>query len=337
MNYLVCSDIHCGLKQSSEYYLSIDNEFFDDLISYANNHGIKKLIIAGDLFDTRRSLNQRCIDVTIDIFEKLSNNFDIVYVIAGNHDLYYTEDMSICSLKILYGFKNVIIVKEPCLTDGMILLPWLFDKDEMVDNPWGAKICIGHFEINGITLNSSGTVADGYNLNQSDFNGYDLVLSGHFHKAGKYGNIHYLGAPFQHNFNDIGNVTGFYSLDTDTCELKFIEFTNYAKHFRIKDTDEHKSIRGNIIELYFTNDYGIEENRKIVESVQEEDPYKLIVKYFNTNQIFTDDGEDAIIGDKLDMLIDFYDKSELTEGINSVIIKKIITKLYNEVIEDDKM
>jgi DNA repair exonuclease SbcCD nuclease subunit len=331
LNYIVISDIHLGLSSNSDYFLTRCELLFDDIRDYAIKHKIKYLIIAGDLYHTRKSLNQKVIDTSLQIMHNLKNVFEKIYIIAGNHDLYFNESMEICSLSLFYGMDHVKVIKEPYYLDNITLLPWLFNK-EILKNKEQNDILIGHFEINGITLNASGTIAEGYNLNLSDFSDFNLVLSGHFHKPGKYGNIVYLGSPFQHNFNDIGSINGFYELNSENCDLKFIEFTKSAKHYRIKDTDDFTDVKGNVIELYFTDDYGIEKNKEIIKKFSDLKPYKLITKYFNKDlSIKNDEDEDVIIGDKLEMLKKYYDNIDLTKGINKKLILKLIDNIYKEI------
>ena len=332
LNYLVISDIHAGLNQANDYYLTRVELLFDDVKDYAIKHNIEYLIIAGDFFHTRKSLNQKVIDTSLQIIHSLKNTFKKIYIIVGNHDLYFNESMEVCSLSIFYGMSHVKTIKKPYYLDNITLLPWLFDKKEL-DNEKKNEILIGHFEINGITLNASGTIAEGYNLSMKDFSNFDLVLSGHFHKPGKYGNIYYLGAPFQHNFNDVGNITGFYELNSKNNDLKFIEFTQSAKFYKIKETYVFNNIEGNVIELHFTKDYGIEKNKEIIKEIYDKNPHKLIVKFYNEDLIVENEEDTVIINDKLEILLNYYSKLEMKEKINRGLVNKLIKTIYKEVID----
>jgi len=68
-------------------------------------------------------------------------------------------------------------------------------------------------------------------LNAEDFKKFKHVYSGHFHLPSTKGNITYLGSPFQHTFNDVGSIRGYYIFDDG--KLEFIEFTNAPKFYII--------------------------------------------------------------------------------------------------------
>jgi len=336
MKYIVFGDLHIGLKQSSEAYLDISKRFISDVCDYARENDIYKCTIAGDLFDNRKNISLSAMNTALSIGSMLQERFQDTYIIIGNHDMMYNDSMDITSVSLFKEFSNITIIDRPRTTDGIQMLPWLFDKSILETSD--ADICIGHFALNGISLNASGTVAEGFNLNQSDFNKFDTVLSGHFHTPGKYGNIQYMGSPFQTNFNDIGNVTGFYVLDTVTGTVEFIEWNDYPKHIRVKDVDEVNPdvITGSIVELYFTKDHGIDENKVIVDKWSDCKPFKLIVKYLNTNTTFTDESidDDISMKDALELLIEYFGKAELTEGLSHNMIDAVIRKLYKEVVDE---
>ena len=56
----------------------------------------------------------------------------------------------------------------------------------------------------------------------SQFNKFDMVMSGHFHKRSNDGHIHYLGCPYEMTWADSGDPKGFHVFDIKTRELEFI-------------------------------------------------------------------------------------------------------------------
>ena len=60
----------------------------------------------------------------------------------------------------------------------------------------------------------------------SIFKDFDLVVSGHFHQSSRAGVIQYLGAPYQMTWADAGCARGFWILDTETLDMKFIQNRN---------------------------------------------------------------------------------------------------------------
>ena len=86
--------------------------------------------------------------------------------------------------------------------------------------------------------------------------------------------------------------------------------------------------------MKFFKDHGTETNNELIDFIKSNNPYKLIITHsYNVDDSFTDNEMDDIIDDKLELLKSYYDKSDLPESINIDFLKKITTKIYNEVIE----
>ena len=329
MKYIVCGDTHLGHKKSSPMYHNVLKDLFSDICEYADTHNITKMIHMGDFFDNRNHITITSIDVAQYIGDMLSEQFEKVYMIIGNHDTTKKDDMFPTSLSLFKDYINIDIIGEPIKKDNILMLPWLFNKDEMID----ADIVLGHFDINGFPMNVSDTKSEGYPLNIGDFKKYNLVLSGHYHLPSEISNIKYVGSPYQLTFNEAETQMGFYVLDTDTLILELINFDKYPHHKTFKDIDLPEGIEGDVIKLIFTDDYGITKNSEIIERYKQLKPYKLKVKPYYIDQTFTDDviDVDDMILDKDELLYSYLDKSELPEGINLMFLKKLVGKLQEEL------
>jgi len=334
MKYVIVTDTHLGIKKGNSVYIQSNINLFDQICTYANSNNIKGFIHAGDFFDTRKSISVDVIEISLNIIEKLENTFRYIYMIIGNHDTYLKNQIKPTSLSIFKEHTNVYLIDEPYQIDNMLLLPWLFDKQIL--NTIHADICIGHFDINGVIMNASGFTPLHQRLNVSDFINFKKVLSGHYHVSSITNNIQYLGSPMQFTFNEINETTGFYTIDTETLKLEFIEFTDYPKHVKLKDIEDISNIdiKGNNIEIIFTKDHGIDKNTEIINNVYLKNPNTLKVQYYNLNETMTSDKikEDVSIKSKLDILFDFYSKSDLPDNIKSDMLKNIVKSLYKEVI-----
>ena len=333
MKYLVMGDTHIGIKKSSKKYHQIVLDLFDEVCEYAVSNGIKNFIQVGDLFDNRKAITHDSIECALAIADKVSQAFDTSYFIVGNHDTPSKDTMFPHSLMIFEKHPRVVVIDKPTMIDGDVLaLPWMFDKDDMVD----AKVCIGHFDINGAMMNTSGTLSRSHRLNFSDFSKYQLTLSGHYHTPNTYKhNVIYMGSPYQITFNDMNSIRGFHVLDTsNTDTIETIEFDGYPKHLEFTDTSESiHDIEGNIIRLTFTDDYGIDGNREIIDKFREMKPYSLRVKYARIDSGMTDeDIEESIsVKTKLEILNEYHKKAELPDGINLGILDKISTSIYKGI------
>ena len=332
MKILIATDTHLGLKQSNKQYMDITSLFFHDICGYAMDHKIDTFIHAGDFFDNRKHITIDLIDVVDDIAHGLNRTFENSYMIVGNHDTFYKDTMTPTSLSMLRKYENIKIVDNPVglIECGILLLPWLFNSGILQTSK--LPICIGHFEMNGITLNSKGSVSQNHRLNVSDFNKFDMVLSGHYHRPGIYKNIKYLGSPYQMTFADIDDVKGFYVLDTDTKDIEFIPWDKYPKHIRCNETDKIKNIKGNIVELTFLKDHGVADNTVIINSYKELEPFRLIVKLYNQDSFTEEENNDIIDAiDIMELMESYYKKSDTPDHLKIDILLKIIEKLYKGI------
>ena len=337
MKYILVTDTHLGVKQGSPLYHSVTDGLFANIYDYAENNGIEFLIHLGDFWDNRKSVSIKTVLQGLYIAGNLNKVFKHSYILTGNHDTIYKDSNDESLLTMFNKFENITIINRPFELDNMLLVPWLF-PNELLENEDNNRILLGHFDIAGAVMNESGTESR-HGIRQSDFTNWDLVLSGHYHTPGKYGNIQYLGSPFHTSFNDVAGTRGFYILDSEACTTEFIEFTDYPKFVRVKTTDDIASnkIKGNIVELIFTEDYGINKNIEIIENYKKHDPLTLTPKYVNISESMSDEvmaEEDIEIKDHLGILFEYLEQSELPEHMNLDMIKKVAENIYKETVNE---
>lgn len=332
MKYIVVGDLHLGVKGSSARYHQVALSLVREICQYALTNKIESLIQVGDMFDNRKALTHDTIDTALTIVSMFNDSFLTTHLIVGNHDTSKKDSMFPHALAIFDEFISVNVVDHPFTTsDGILMLPWLFEMDDMID----AKICVGHFDINGAMMNSSGTTSKNHMFNFSDFSKYKLTLSGHYHTPNLYQhNVRYIGSPYQLTFNDMGSSRGFYVLDSDTCEVEFIKFSDYPHHFSYTDkSTDISNIEDHIVRLTFTESHGIDGDKEIIERFRALNPYILRVNYANVAEGMTEEtiSESVMVKEKLDILLDFYDKSALPDSINMVLLKKLTQSIYKEM------
>ncbi len=333
MKAIILGDMHLGVKNSSATYHNAAVELSKQIIDYAIDHSINTLIQTGDLFDNRKAISHDTIETSHNIVTRFNDFFDMTYLIVGNHDTANKDTMFPHSLIMFKEYNRVCVVDKPCFDNGIVMLPWIFNMEDMNISSV-ADICIGHFDINGAVMNSAGTVSKNHNLNFSDFAKFKMTISGHYHTPKKYiHNVWYVGSPYQLTHNDAGSKRGFWVLDTDLNNeaLEFVEFTDYPHHYSYTDkTISIDDIEGHIVRLTFTENHGIDGDKAIIEKFQKLNPYSLTVKYANMSDGMTEEevSSAVMVKDKIDILYDFYDKSDLPESINLVYLKKITQSIY---------
>jgi DNA repair exonuclease SbcCD nuclease subunit len=232
MKIAIITDMHIGVRGDSKVFLDHQEKFFNEVFfPYLDEHNIKIVLDLGDTFDRRKFINY----VTLDrgkkfFFDQLAKRNIEYHAIVGNHSVYYTNTNEINSMELLLQeYNNFHIYQgEPKeLTFGstnIIMVPWITKTNSDVAmkaiSESKAHICMGHFAIQGFEM-MKGSIND-HGLTRDIFGHYEQVYSGHFHHPSEYGNISYLGAPYEMTWSDYQGKRGFRILDTETRELEWI-------------------------------------------------------------------------------------------------------------------
>lgn len=200
----VCTDLHVGLKSNSLQHNTDCEEFIDWFISKAKAEGCETCIFLGDWHHHRASINMHSLSFSIRLIEKLSNSFDRVLMIPGNHDLYYRDRRDINSVEWAKHLSNVTIVNDWFQENDVIISPWLVGEDYKALGKMKGKYLFGHLELPHFAMNAMVDMPDHGEINETHVSGFEKVFSGHFHKRQARKNIWYVGNAFPHNYSDAG-------------------------------------------------------------------------------------------------------------------------------------
>jgi len=222
------TDTHFGVKSDAPIFFDyfdkfLTNSFFPEL----KRRKIKKIIHLGDVFDRRKFINFNTLTwARKSFFDKIAAAGMDLDIIVGNHDTYYknTNDINSPGL-LLSDYENIRIFEDFHTEGNLVYVPWITEETKSAtlkkisESP--GNILLGHLEITGYTM-FRGAVCD-KGLSSDIFDGYDLVLSGHFHTKNNKKNIYYLGCPWDLMFNDAEEIKGFHILDEKKASFEFIQ------------------------------------------------------------------------------------------------------------------
>ena len=194
------TDIHFGNKNNSKQHNRDCADFVDWFIEQSED--CETCIFLGDWHHHRASVNVSTLNHSVENVGKLSRAFEHVYMIMGNHDLYYREKRDLNSLPYAGLFENVTLVEDALVENDVALIPWLVEDEWKKLNKVKCRYMFGHFELPFFKMNAMVEMPDHGGINAEHLTGPEYVFTGHFHKRQNKGNVHYLGSPFGHNYAD---------------------------------------------------------------------------------------------------------------------------------------
>ena len=201
----VCTDIHFGLKSNSQIHNDDCLNFIKWFTAKAKEEGCETAMFLGDWHNNRASINIVTLNYSLQALEHLNDNFDAVYFIPGNHDLYYRDKRDVQSVEWAKHLKNVIICNDWHIDGDVVIAPWLVGNDHKKISKLNAKYMFGHFELPHFYMNAMVQMPDHGDVKREDFGHIEHVFTGHFHKRQTHNNITYIGNCFPHNYADAGD------------------------------------------------------------------------------------------------------------------------------------
>ena len=199
------TDIHFGLKSGSRIHNNDCEEFIKWFCETAKKEGCETAIFLGDWHNNRATTDVSTMNYTVSNLERLSNNFEKVYFILGNHDLFYKDKREINSVEFMRLFPNIVPIKEPFTEGDVTILPWLVADEWQRVPKIKSRYMFGHLELPSFYMNAMVQMPDHGQLQRNHFVNQEYVFTGHFHKRQHKGNIVYIGNAFPHNYADSGD------------------------------------------------------------------------------------------------------------------------------------
>ena len=199
------TDIHLGKSNDSRQHNVDCENFIIWMIEEAKKAGAETCFFLGDWHHNRSRINVSTINYTIANIERLSENFKNVYMITGNHDLYYRDKREINSIEFGRNLDNVHIISDIFNQDGVAIVPWLVEEEWKTIQDIECKYMMAHFELPHFKMNAMVEMPDTGELRAENLTKPEFVFSGHFHKRQIKNNIYYIGNCFPHDFSDVGD------------------------------------------------------------------------------------------------------------------------------------
>ena len=228
------TDIHFGLKGNSRIHNDDCEEFVKWFIAQAKAEGCETCIFLGDWHHHRSATNVSTMNYTVSNMERLGAAFENVYVIMGNHDLYYRDKREINSMEYIRNIPNIHIVNEWLVEDDVAIIPWVVGDEWKKIEKMKQKYVFGHFELPYFKMNAMVEMPDVGGIQTGHFAGCEQVFSGHFHKRQQMKNVTYMGNAFPHNYADAWDDDRGMMIIEYGGKPKYVNWPNMPRYITIK-------------------------------------------------------------------------------------------------------
>lgn len=201
------TDIHLGLKNNSKQHNIDCLNFIKFMIDEAKAQNIKVCVFMGDYFHNRSNINIQTLNYGLEILQLLNDNFDKVYFLVGNHDMYHKNKRDVTSINMAKVYNNIEFINNITTIDDCTFIPFMIEDEYKQLMNLTSKYVFGHLELPGYLLNKMVEMPDHGKESENSFSGCEYVFSGHFHKrqskiTPKGTRVVYTGNCFPHNFSD---------------------------------------------------------------------------------------------------------------------------------------
>ena len=199
----IFTDLHLGEKSNRQQFLVDCENYTTWFINLVKSNECDMILFLGDFHHNRNSININTMNASLRILDRLDQIGLPVMFIPGNHDLYHKDKRTVSSIKYIEKFKNFNLIMDQHTEGDVCFVPWIIGDEYKNIRKIRAKYVMGHFELPHFMMNAMVEMPDHGGLKTDDFNGVDMVFTGHFHRRQQRGNVHYIGNAFPHNYADV--------------------------------------------------------------------------------------------------------------------------------------
>lgn len=278
--FAVTADLHFHNHQKFRTVLSDGTnsrlkdglDCFKWIVTTAVKQKCKLLVVCGDVFHTRKSIENTVIDKVCRVFKEASNKIDIA-IVAGNHDYSVIGDGSL-SIRALEK-EHVYVFDKPtsCSIGGVscAFVPFMEDNDELKKSVRSLKADY-LFAHGGVVGGKTGPwdfeIPGNIQLDALRSDSFKSVFLGHYHAYQKLAkNVYYTGSPLSMSFDDVGIDKGF--LLVEGKKVQFVENKHSPRFTVVHDAkDLHTIEAGHFVKVMVNDDDDIDIPEHLETSVQ---------------------------------------------------------------------
>ncbi len=276
MKFGVISDLHCHTwsmfsttaKSGINSRLEIILAEIKRAALEVKNAGSDLLIVNGDVFHTRGSIDPEVLNPVRETFQDVLNQGVSVLMIPGNHDLKSRDTQALSSaMENLNGLQSVNedavchVFNAPTFHSWrglrLAMVPWRDNYQDLI-NDIEALVAANPTEISeaylfihaGIDGVIPGMPDHGLTAAKLAAFGFKGVFAGHYHNYKDLGSgVYSVGALTHQNWGDVGTKAGFLMVNSDDNKVSY-QATHAPQFIDVSDMDEEElvlNIPGNYV------------------------------------------------------------------------------------------
>ena len=271
---------------------------------YAAKNGIEVVLVLGDLFHDRNSLNIQVLSDAYDFFDELDRDYNQEWVaFPGNHDMFLKNSWKVNSVRPLNRLITIVEdIKMLNIGNARFwVVPFVHYENAFMQAVRAIEakatpddILLTHIGVAGASLNECFLLKHWSLIDFTDTK-FKRIYSGHFHCFQQVGEkTWYPGSPIPFRFDEGLVEHGFLEYDTDTNAHKFINTFEQGRlllpneqrppdYLTCMDTSWDKmDVAGNNVRICQSRDYTANEMQEMKLAIMAKGA--LVVKFMKTKR-----------------------------------------------------
>ncbi len=234
------TDIHFGRMNNSDIHNQDCLNYIDWFCNEVKaDPEIDAVFFLGDWHEHRNSINGMTLKYSYEGMSKLNALGLPVYIIVGNHDLYFRNSREVFTTNPFESLKNVTLVNETLelKQHNILICPFLFPEEYPGLLKYNVDYVFGHFEFKGFVVTGEYRTLE-HGPEHDTFSKFKRIFSGHFHRRQTKDNVHYIGNAFPADFGDANDFErGMCIFDVTNNEVNYKNWADCPKYIKCNLSD----------------------------------------------------------------------------------------------------